>query len=276
MYRGVFLNLKRNEQRRADLVRHLEEIQAASRYERLEAVDGMEVASRYAARLDPGNLGLWLTHEKLFQEASRVADQHVHLLEDDVLLAENFVGLLDNLLQELDVRIPSWDLLFTDALLHLRPDEFRKLADGITLYRQSGKYTLVELERLPFAAASSVVFNKRSLAKYCRLIEGNWAQGTSIDLYIQDLVHRGELKAFVTLPFMSTVSRHSVASNIGKKLNLSHSVSETLRRSFFQGADLELLAREMRELVAATTISPLATIYLEAAKFVVSDQFGRS
>src|SRR5205814_1569023 len=125
MYRGVFLNLTRNEQRRADMVRHLQEINANSRYERFEAVDGCEVASHYPTTpIGPGNLGLWLSHEKLFREASRAPDVHFHLLEDDALLAENFVDSLDNLLQEIDVRIPSWDLLFTDALLHMRPDEF--------------------------------------------------------------------------------------------------------------------------------------------------------
>lgn len=274
MYRGIFLNLKRNEQRRADIERHLQEINATSRYERLESVDGLEVALQYATPLDPGNLGLWLSHEKLCREASRTPDEHVHLLEDDALLAGNFVGVLDNMLAEMEVRFPSWDVLYTDALLQLRPDEFRTLSDGIRLYRESGQYRLAELERLEFAGASSVVFNKRSLAKYYRLIEGQWAAGMAIDIYLRELVHRGELKAFITLPFMSTVSRHSASSNIGRKLNLSHHVSETLRRSFFQDADLDVLASEMRELIAGTTLSPLAMIYLESAKFVVSEQFG--
>jgi len=275
MYRGFFINLRRNEQRRADMVRHLEAINASSRYERLEAVDGQEAATQYTKTpAGPGNLGIWLSHEKLFREASQTPDLHIHLIEDDELLAKNFVGVLDDILLHLDAKIPSWDLLFTDAYLHLRPDEFRALQDGIKLYRESGKYTLTDLGQLDFAGSSSVVVNKRSLAKYHRLIEGKWSLGAAIDLYIRYLVHSGELKAFITLPFMSTVSGHSANSNISRKLNLSHSVSETLRRSFFQDADLELLTAQMREQVAATTISPLAAIYLDSAKFVISDQFG--
>jgi hypothetical protein len=40
MCQGFFINLDRNEVRRKPLTKHLEEIGAASRYQRIEAVDG--------------------------------------------------------------------------------------------------------------------------------------------------------------------------------------------------------------------------------------------
>lgn len=72
-----------NEKRRNFLTRHLEEIGVASRYQRFDAVDGRAVAHEYPTILDPGNLGLWLSHEKLLQ-ANSAQDQHLHIIEDDI------------------------------------------------------------------------------------------------------------------------------------------------------------------------------------------------
>src|SRR5262245_55854067 len=102
MYRGFFLNLDRNSERREALVRRLAEVGAAERYERLEAIDGQPLAAQYPTRMDPGNLGLWLTHEKIVGQMAQQPDLHLHLIEDDAFLPPNIVALLENLLNQLE------------------------------------------------------------------------------------------------------------------------------------------------------------------------------
>jgi hypothetical protein len=67
MYQGFFINLDRNETRRQALTKHLEERGALARYRRIGAVDGRAVAHEYPSKLDPGALGLWLSHARMLQ-----------------------------------------------------------------------------------------------------------------------------------------------------------------------------------------------------------------
>ena len=94
MYRGYFINLARSRSRRTALVRHLGDIGAAARYERVDAVDGRAVAADFPSKLDPGSLGLWLTHEALLR-ACRSADRHLHLIEDDTIFAKSAARTFD-------------------------------------------------------------------------------------------------------------------------------------------------------------------------------------
>jgi hypothetical protein len=273
MYRGFFLNLARNEQRRTSLTRHLAAIGALARYRRVEAVDGRAVAPAYETRLDPGNLGLWLTHERVLREHG-AADAHLHLLEDDAVLARGAVGIFEDLLRQADERLGGWDLLFTDVLVPLNdPDVFRLFAKEAAAHTQARTFSVVNLARIDFACTSSVFINKASAGKYAGLIAGRWAAGLPIDLYIRGLVRRGELKAYVTVPFVTSVSPDGLASDIRGRVDRSRRVCELVRRAFFLEADLGALLAEMRDLTRGARLSPLASLYLEAESFTLSDQW---
>src|SRR5262245_43004179 len=106
MYRGVYLNRARNERRRLALTQRLAEVGAAPYYQRFEAVDGRAVAAQHPTKLDPGNLGLWLSHEHVVEAAAKAADAHLHIIEYDAVLARNFAPLLDGLLASADRQYP--------------------------------------------------------------------------------------------------------------------------------------------------------------------------
>src|SRR5262245_36893312 len=101
MYQGFFLNLARNEARRKSLVEELERAGATSRYQWIEAIDGSTVPERFQTKLDPGNLGLWLSQLKLL-DASRASNLHVHILEDDSIFATGALQTFDAILQQAD------------------------------------------------------------------------------------------------------------------------------------------------------------------------------
>jgi hypothetical protein len=211
MYTGIFLNLSRNEKRRAALTRHLADVGASSRYQRVEAVDGRAVAHAYNTTLDPGNLGLWLSHEYL-SHTYNAPGFHLHIIEDDVVFARNAVKVLEGVLQHADAQLGPWDLLFTDIFVPISLDIFRLFSQKMQVYAQSRSYSLVDLATIGFACTSSVLINKSSVAKYASLISGKWALGMPIDLYLRRLVHQRQLKAYVVVPFPTSISRESIDS----------------------------------------------------------------
>lgn len=273
MYQGYFLNLLRSEQRRAALLAHLAAVGAADRYQHLEAVEGRAVAAEHPTKLDPGNLGLWLSHEKLLQMVGPAPPAHLHLIEDDAVLPQNAASLFDRFLTQFTAQVPAWDLLFTDVFLAPQTETFALLATKMQHYVQTKAHTLVDLASLPFCCTSSLFINRASVGKYARLLVGQWRLGRPIDMHLRALVHQGQLKAFLTVPFMTSISAQSDDSDIRGGLDLTRRVCDLYRRGFFQEADLPALLSEIQRLTSGSKISPLTALYLHAERFSLSDQF---
>lgn len=275
MYQGFYVNLARSEERRRALTRHLVEIGAAARYQRIEGVDGRAVAEQYQTTLDPGNLGIWLSHDKLL-EASRESHVHLHFIEDDTVLVKNAVSKFDALLAEADARFSGWDLVFTD--IHVPTDNvpvFCKLSEIMVNFQQTRRIALIDLKDTAFACTSSFFLNRQSVDKYTRLMSNQWKFGSVLDLYIRDLVNHGLLKAYVTVPFQTSVSPSVLQSDIRGDLDCSRAVYTIYRRAFFEDADLPSLDAELRDLTQEAMLSPLAAIYVKTLRFRLSDQWVR-
>lgn len=270
MYRGYFINLARSRRRRTALLRHLDDIGAAARYERVEAVDGRAVAADFPSKLDPGSLGVWLSHEALLR-ACRSADRHLHVIEDDTLFAKSAGRTLDLVLRQADEQL-SWDLLFTEIFIPFSVPVFRHFEAMIDVHARSKRYALVDLAGIGFAGATSFFINRNAIEKYAALIKGQWALGMPIDLFIRRLVHDGALRAYVTVPFLTSFS-NSVASTVRGRLTRSHQVCNVVRRGFFEDADRRALQREMRTLTNGARLSELASLFAAAGSFAVSDRW---
>jgi len=273
MYQGFFVNLDRNQERRAALTKHLEAVGAGSRYQRIEAVDGRAVANQYSTTLDPGNLGLWLSQLKLL-EAHRGSATHLHVIEDDTVLCDNAANKFDSILEQADAKLAGWDLLFTDILVPSNDVTlFLKLAKAMKEFEQTKDPGALDLQTIAFAGTSSFFLNRSSIEKYASLIADQWMLGVPIDIFVRALVHRGILKAYVTLPFQTSVSRDNLQSDIRGDLDNSRAVLTAYRRAFFEDADLGSLDSEMQQLIRGAELSPLASIYIKALMFNVSDQW---
>jgi GR25 family glycosyltransferase involved in LPS biosynthesis len=273
MFQGFFINLAKNSSRRAALVAGLEAMGATQRYQRFEAVDGFAVAAQYETKLDPGNLGCWLSHIGLLQ-ANRCPAQHLHVIEDDTILAHDSVPIFDRLLPLADQR-GKWDLIFTDIVVPSDLSVFRQFTEKLQLFAATGKITLTSLQRISFAGTSSFFVNRNSVEKLCGLMADQWNTGLPIDIYIRKLVQEGRLNAFVTLPFLTTVSRHGVNSDIRGNLDRTRMVYYVYRKAFFKDANLADVLAEMVEVTKDARIAPLAAIYREAISFCLSDQYVR-
>ena len=136
MYSGVFINLNRNESRRAHLIQQLKNVNLSERYQRFEAVDGNALVGTYDTKLLGGELDLWLSHEKLAQ-AYNNSHNHLHIIEDDVLFASNAASVFEATLQYADANISDWDLIFTNIFFPPTPELFCFFYPHMLAYMQS-------------------------------------------------------------------------------------------------------------------------------------------
>lgn len=269
-FRGFYINLERNQRRRDAFLRQLEASRIAHLYERFPAVDGSAIAGHYDTRLDAGSLGLWLAHENLI-EMCRHQESHLHILEDDAMLPANAGQLFDQALAHVEAAFPEWDLLFTETFVPF--ELFRVYAEPMKLHTKENRFSHLDLAPYYMACLSSFFLNRKSIEKYGRLIKGQWRLGTPIDMYVRRLIREKQLRAYVTVPFMTSLSAESDQSDIRGELDRSHRVYDVFRRGFYVEADRSALLREMKVLTEGTAIGPLEGLYLNALVFYLSDRW---
>ncbi len=269
-YRGVFINLAESERRRNALLSNLSAAGVSSWYTHFPAINGMAEATNFPTKLDPGALGLWLTHEKIVEKFGD-GTEHLHILEDDVVVASDAKSLFPMALQTADQHFGDWDLLFTETFVPFELFEtYRPLMQKFYAKRQ---FSCLDLTSCYASGMTSFFLNRKSIEKYAKLIKDKWSIGIPIDIYLRQLLRKRELRALVTVPFLSSISAESNQSNIRGQLDMSRQVCDVFRRGFFVGADLNELVEEMRRLTRGTAASPLVQLYLSGYAFSRSDKY---
>lgn len=270
MFRGFYINLPANKERRDALARQLANVHATERYRCFEAVDGKAVGSQFATKLKPGELGIWLSVLRLLEQNLN-SDQHLHVVEDDIVFARDAVPLFDSYLGAIDARSPDWDILFTELFVP-PPDAvmYRDLATKMRAYRKLGQRSLVALGRWSFAGFTSYFINKRPIAKILSRLERGWESGLPIDLQVRNLIWQKQLNAFVNVPFLTSISVHNEQSDIRGSLDLTRRALDHLRRAFFVDADPRELLQQISDFNRTTETDDLAKIYLQTLTYVLS------
>jgi GR25 family glycosyltransferase involved in LPS biosynthesis len=272
MYQGFYINLARNATRRESLVRHLEERGVAARYRRFEAVDGHAVAGEHQMALDPGNVGCWLSHLQLLN-ANCGTDRHLHVIEDDAFFARAAASGFEAALKAADAGAAGWDLLFTEVFFAPEVSVFRRLDEGMKRYERDGTLSVLPLQRIAFAGTSSYFVNRQSVGKVADILEENRQAARPIDLFLRQAVAGRRLRAYVTVPFLTTLSPDNVESDIRSQVDRSRRVLDVCRRCSFVDADLRALHAELLDLTRGAAVPPRAGIFLHALSFWLSDQF---
>ena len=96
---GVFINLDRSPERRAEMERQIEQIAPPYPLRRMSAIEGRQQPS-CPAGLTPGQYGCWLSHLKALEQS--VGDEaHLHIMEDDALIS-SALPILPGVVQSLD------------------------------------------------------------------------------------------------------------------------------------------------------------------------------
>jgi len=155
----------------------------------------------------------FLSHRKLIEQNAD-ADQHIFIVEDDTRFAPLTFETIDGLLRP-PTPFTEWDLLFTDVGIW----SIGAMADLVMLRRQlkpKDQIRLLDLRFLPFFGATAYIVNKSSLKKVLQVITVDCLDGP-YDLFLQKKVSDGALSAFVTFPFLTSSSEHSLNSSLQPK-----------------------------------------------------------
>lgn len=264
-YQGYYINLADSVARRDAIERQLERWQLNDRYRRFEAIRGDLAVERAETALSPGQLGCWLSHLAIWRQAPAAAG-HVHVLEDDVALTP----LLIQVLEQMQLDDSSWDLLFTDVYFHPppTPEQFVQLRQARTAFLERQKISLIDLRQLAFTGTTSYLVNQNSLARLPSLLAGGWRRNQTIDVAIQEQVRRGELRARLVFPFLSTLNPEHETSTAGMQGPATPALN-AFRQAWFYAADPQAIHRRVGGCECQTGTQPLLELYLHALRSVL-------
>jgi hypothetical protein len=210
---GFFINLDRDGARRASMEAQLLELRLPYPVERFVAVDG-KARPGCPEGLRPGQYGCWLSHLELI-ERSLGRPAHLHVVEDDALLSGKLCEL-PGALRVLEAGLgEGWDLLYLDATLVEIADMYQ-MFDWV---RQSRAKGIVQVCKVPqqftVYGTHSYVVNGARKAFVHGYLASHLRSGLAIDNVLARGIQRGELKACVSAPFLTSGDDAGLESSVG-------------------------------------------------------------
>ena len=275
-YIGRYINMDGSTERRRVLTESLAAFGCAERYQRFSGVDGRS-ADRGASPLKPGEYGCFMSHYRCIQE-SMSADEHLHVVEDDVVFGPRTVPILD---QAMGDGLGQCEMVFTDIFV---PADLPFLIDLMALYRRSGVLegapgvvNFRSLADAPFAGSSSYFLRADARAKMLGLMEAEIAAGPTIpvDTFFAKIAHAGQIVMACTAPFLTSVDAAAVLSTtIDGRAQHDHSALAfyLLRNYFFVDKDDAALDRLGRELTDALSQTRDVDTLVDLLRFITSDR----
>ena len=260
-YQGYYINLDRSTARRAAIEAQLSSLRIAHRYRRFAGADGnsLGVAS---TKLRAGEIGCFTSHALLLQQAAQEG-RHLHVIEDDVVLAPIAAAVLDHHIAQ--GVLERFDLVYTDSLIW--PDSrhlgmCKRLFDECVAPASSGEslavrgFVCLDLANMVFACTSSYLASNGSLARVGTLLRDALESDPQIpvDLYLRKLLYDGKITATCIFPFVTSITL-SNDSTIPERYasHVSVLAANIARQSFFLGRDWRRLA----ELAASVLPRPV-------------------
>jgi hypothetical protein len=210
---GVFINLDRSPERRAEMERQIAEIELPYPLRRLAGVDG-ERQPVGPPPLRAGQYGCWLSHLKALEQ-SIGQDHHLHIMEDDALIS-TALPILPEVVQSLDSgSAGEWDILYLDATVVEALDMCQVFGWAKTA-RDDGTVRVRAIPQVfTIYGLHSYVINSARKAFILDFLKRHMAQGKAIDNVMAYGIQSGQLRAFMTTPFMTAGSDLGLDSTTG-------------------------------------------------------------
>jgi GR25 family glycosyltransferase involved in LPS biosynthesis len=280
-FSGRYINLDCSTQRRGKLEQQLRDLNIEEVYSRFSAVDGSCV-TRGAGGISPREYGCFASHERLLKE-SCLLSTHLHVLEDDALLAPEFVPVIGQVISQ--GVLDEFDLLFTDIYVSWDPLQIASLertrrknidVDPNTGHESLKGVTVFDLKGKGLACTSSYVVSQRSLARVAELLARAVSAGPTVpvDLVLRQLVDTGQLKAACTVPFVTSLDLGLAAgSTIHGDLSgpeLSRLACAVVRHTFFVRPDWEMVYRILQRYFPPEDRNPRRRVISQLMEFLVS------
>ena len=216
-------------------------------YRRFAASDGNVLGLR-DSRLRDGQIGCFVSHFLSLQQ-NAASDDHLHVIEDDVLLSAQTKPILEKVIS--GGALDKFDIIFTDTLItaHNVPEirEYEALYQSRVSRRIGGPpvvddFAVIDLHNRNFACVASFLVNRASIPKLCDMLEAEIKRGPRlpVDLFIRSKTREGAIKAGCVFPFITSV-KLSLETNIPGRYESDVSILAglVLRHAFFVECDVK-------------------------------------
>ena len=238
--RACYINLDSATDRRASVERNIaEHLPPHWRVERFAAIDKVTASARPGSLRD-ADKACNLSHRGVL-ERSLLHDEHVMVLEDDVLFGPGSAAGIEGALASLPDG--SWDVLYTDICVPHLPQMLELLQFRRQLVA-AGQATFLDLAQMQFAGATAYVVHRDAKAKILALLDRHPSFDQPYDLFLRDRYARGELAGRVLFPFPTSLSEYADASSI-QSGGLSDFVWNAFRRLVWADRDLALVRSQL-------------------------------
>ncbi len=203
----VFINLPAAIARRASVEASFAAAQSGGwALQRFEALGPADVAA-IGGGLTPTEKACFASHRAALA-LHLEGDDPVLIVEDDAVFAPQAFTVLDGMLAQAG----DWDILYTDAALC----DFNlmvHLASRRDSMAGRGEFLPVDLKGRSFFGATAYAIRGAAKARlHAALTADEISQ--PYDLFLRDLIHKGEFKAAVCFPFLTSLAPQADASQI--------------------------------------------------------------
>jgi len=162
-FKGFFINLDSEKERRSSLEKHLEELGLEKNFERFEAIKPQLNQDLKGLRTI-GEYGLWLSYLELFKKIVENNNKMFLIIEDDFRFNNSAVSILKNILSREEVK--SQNILFLDYLINMEIlEQFLNIENNKPNLQQETNLFFVPAVH-GYAACLSCFFINKSSSEY--------------------------------------------------------------------------------------------------------------
>lgn len=204
------------------------------RLSRIEAVAAAETGGIPGPIRDTEK-ACFLSHLRAVK-AAQDATGHVLIAEDDILFGGRSLAAIESALASIPE--DSWDILFTDLVIPVAGP----MADFFLLRQRlakTGQLTLVELGNLPFGGSTAYIVNGHARKKMFLALAACSPLDLPYDIQLRQLVREKVLRAYVVIPFPTTVSAFGNMSQVQDSSDLADAVWTAFRRLIWLERDVD-------------------------------------
>lgn len=181
------------------------------RLHRFEAVTASDVDRMGTpGRLRAGEKACFLSHRNLVRSVA-AAGAPVMIMEDDAVFGAMTCRAIDAALGTASEA--DWDIVFTDICvgdLGFWPDFIRIRRE----FDQSREIKLFDLAQIHFSGANGYILSPQFAPLFSRLLDEVESFDAPYDIYLRFLVRQFKLRAFVIVPFVTSISDMAERSSI--------------------------------------------------------------
>lgn len=239
--KGYYINLASSTERND---RMQKEIKKLSYFvERFDAIYGSEA---FPDAQFPAYKGNSASHIALWR-SNIYTNKIVHIMEDDCVFGDSFSTIVKQ------IQFPDeWDIYLTDLFISPYSGVYEVFEKALSTYEERQSPISIDLATLGFGGTTSYLVNPSSISKLLQLFEDQGLWETPIDHVLSRYVVEGKIKAYCSMPFLTSFDTTALESTIRPEFPSIEQQLYPLRKGFF--IDSINLAESRKALMEATAL----------------------